>query len=115
MELLHLMIAAESLLLDREAEKRLRLATLLPRLVNIDGKTNQDIFSSINDIYSWRSDYVHSGEDVFPEYDEDFKDGEIQKKIYLVRRVIGQVLVDAPKWLSMSETFSRSRRGWRKE
>ena len=103
LELLHLMIAAESLLLDREAEKRLRLATLLSRLVNITGCSTEDIFTSIDSCYNWRSDYVHSGDDVFPEYENNFEEGQIQKKVYLVRHVIARLISEAPKYLKATE------------
>lgn len=103
LELLQLMIAAESLLLDREAEKRLRLATLLSRLVEIEGKSIEQIFTAINDIYNWRSDYVHSGQDVFPEYDENFNEGETLQKISLVKRSISNFILNAPKWISLAD------------
>lgn len=102
MELLHLLIAAEGLLLERENEKRIRLAALLSRFVKIDGKTSEEIFKAINDIYTWRSDYVHSGKEVFPEYDENFEESETLRKIYLLRLVISKFLVDSNKWLSMA-------------
>ena len=102
LELLHLMIAAECILLNRENEKRLRLATLLSRLVKIEEKSTKEIFDAVNDIYNWRSDYVHSGEDVFPEYDRNFKEGDIQKKIKLVRQAISCLLLNTPKWIGNS-------------
>lgn len=110
LELLQLMIAAESLLLDREAEKRLRLATFLSRLVEIEGKTSEQIFTAINDIYNWRSDYVHSGQDVFPEYDENFNEGETLQKISLVKQSISNFILSAPKWISLTDSKDITRK-----
>ncbi len=102
LELLHLLIAAETLLLDREAEKRLRLATLLSRLVLLDDVSPSGVFSAINTCYTWRSDYVHSGEDVFPEYDEEFNEGKTQKSLYLARHVIARLIAKAPSILDFA-------------
>ena len=107
LELLHLMISAEGLLLERENEKRLRLAVLLSRLVQVKGKMSKEIYGAINDIYNWRSDYVHEGNDVFPEYDEDYKEGETLQKIYLLRYVISRFLTDSNKWIQISESRSQ--------
>ncbi len=108
LEILHLMIAAESLLLDRESEKRLRLATLLSRLVHIEGISSKEIFNNIDICYSWRSDYVHSGDDVFPEYDENLKEGQIQKRLYLLRHIMAKLIIDAPEYLLMTENLAKT-------
>ena len=50
LEILHLMLAAESLLLGRKPEKRLRLATLISRLVNIDGFTSEELFINFSTV-----------------------------------------------------------------
>lgn len=106
--LLHMMIAAESLLLDREAEKRLRLATLISRLVIIDNFSSEDVFTNIETCYNYRSDYVHSGNDVFPEYDEDFEEDQVQKGIHLVRHAIAKLISEAPKYLELANGLAQS-------
>lgn len=102
LELLHLLIAAEGLLLERENEKRRRLAALLSKLVQVDGKESHEIYNAVDDIYNWRSDYVHEGNDVFPEYDEDFNEGETLQKIYLLRYVVSSFLADSSKWIQIA-------------
>ena len=108
LELLHLMIEAESLLLEREFDQRLRLATLLSRLF-LSKIFPLDVFTSIDSTYTWRSDYVHSGDDVFPEYGEEFNIGEVQKTLYLLRHVIAKFIHDAPKILDFAEIKARER------
>lgn len=103
LEVLHLMISAESLILERENEKRLRLAVLLSRLVEAPGKSTLEIYQMVDELYNWRSDYVHSGNDVFPEYDEDFHEGDVQLKVYLLRYVISRLITEAPKWISLAK------------
>ena len=98
LELLHLLISAEGILLERENEKRRRLAVLLSELVQVQGKTNQEIYAAIDDIYYWRSDYVHEGNDVFPEYNEDFYESKTLEKVYLLRYVISCLLSNSSKW-----------------
>ncbi len=95
LELLHLMISIEGILLDRESEKRIRLAALLSRLVSVEGKTKEDIYNAVDNIYDFRSDYVHSGNDIFPEYDENYHEGVVYQNINLVRHVISKFLANA--------------------
>jgi hypothetical protein len=96
LEILHLMIAAEGILLDREAEKRLRLAVLLSRLVDIQDDKRVNIFNAVRDIYNTRSDYVHSGEDVHLRYDDGTN---IDASLNLVRRSIAKLIIQGPIFL----------------
>lgn len=108
LELLHLMIAAESLLLDRESEKRLRLATLISRLVDIENHSQREVFESFDTCYNLRSDYVHSGDDIFPEYNENFEDGQIKQNIYIVRHAVAKIICDAPRYLALAKQLAQS-------
>lgn len=102
-EILFLMIAAESSLLERENEKRLRLSVLLSRLISLEEATVPDVFRAIENMYSWRSGYVHSGRDVFPEFEEDFREGKTQERIKLVRRVVARFITNAPNWIRFAQ------------
>ena len=54
-----------------------------------------------------RSDYVHSSDDIFPEYDKNFQEGETIQKIYIVRCAIIRLQIDASRWIKLSETRNK--------
>ena len=97
---LYLMIAAESILLDQDGEKRARLTALLPRVTCLPGFSLREQAEAIDKVYRWRSDFVHAGNDTFPEYDEEFNEGEPQKVVEIVMKMVAKVVVDAPFHLS---------------
>ena len=94
---LYLTTTAEALLLSNDNEKRLRLTALLPRLSNLRGSTFGDYAKAVDSVYRWRNSFVHSGEDVFHDWDDEFNSGDKAKKVMLVKRMIAKILADAPK------------------
>lgn len=99
LSVLFLMIAAENVLLDREAEKRARLSCLITKFGTPPYISKKLVYKTINNCYRWRSDFVHSGADKFPEYDEDFKPGQTQKDLELLREVIARILLNYTEYL----------------
>lgn len=95
--LLFLMIAAETVLLARDFEKRAKLTVLLPRLAKLPEHTRSECASAIDQVYRFRSDFVHSATDVYPDWDEDFSKGENAQNVELVKRMVARLLCDAPK------------------
>jgi len=95
--LLFLMIAAETVLLDGDFEKRTRLTVLLPRLANLPGYTRAECASAIDQVYRFRSDFVHSATDTYPDWNEDFSEGETSRNARIVERMVARLLCDAPK------------------
>lgn len=100
---LFLMIAAEGVLLDREAEKRARLSCLLTKLGCPPGIARKQAYNTVDNCYRWRSDFVHSGTDRFPEYDEHLKKGQPQKEIELLRELVARILLDCPKHIDFAK------------
>jgi hypothetical protein len=96
LETLFLMMAAESILLDREAEKRLRLSYLLPLFGRPASLPQAEGYEIVQRCYNWRSDYVHSGTDVLPDFDETFKPGEPQHHLYWLRKMVSRLLISGP-------------------
>jgi hypothetical protein len=98
-----LMIAAEGVLLEREVEKRTRLASMLTRLGCPKGVSRSHAYKVFNECYKWRSDFVHSGQDHFLDYDEDLKPGTIQRSTNLLRKSVARLLLDSPKHLDLAK------------
>jgi hypothetical protein len=94
--LLYLMIAAEGILLNNNYEKRLRLSVLLPRLAKYPGYTVNDCTAALDRVYRLRSDFVHSGTDFYPFYEEAPKEPKLSDEM-LVRCLIAKLLCDAPR------------------
>lgn len=111
---LFLMIAAEGVLLDREAEKRARLSCLLTKFGCPPGIARKHAYKTVDNCYRWRSDFVHSGTDRFPEYDEDLKKGEPQKEIELLRELVARVLLDCPKYIDFAKRRVKKNSGSKK-
>ena len=110
LSILFLMIAAEGVLLDRESEKRVRLSSLLPKFGCPRNTSRRHAFNTVNDCYNWRSDFVHSGADKFPDYDVDLKEGKHQKEFNLLREMVARMLLNCPRYIIYSvprfwETF----------
>lgn len=90
LEVLHLIIAAENILLDRRSEKKLRVAVLLSRLLN-ESKIQKEIFNALIDLYDKRSEYVHSGADIHKNYLVDYDKNEIN--LNLIRWGIAKLII----------------------
>lgn len=97
------MIAAEGILLDRETEKRLRLSYLLPLFGRPSELSQAEGYQVVQKCYNWRSDYVHSGDDIFPDYDATFEPGEPQRYLYWLRRMVARLLASSPNWIALAE------------
>jgi len=103
LSILFLMIAAEGVLLDRESEKRVRLSSLLPKFGCPPRISRSHAYNTVNDCYQWRSDFVHSGTDKFPDYDEDFKEGKHQKEFNLLRKMVARMLLNCPRYINRAK------------
>lgn len=103
LSILFLMIAAEGILLDRESEKRARLSCLLPKFGYPSQISRSQAYNTVNDCYQWRSDFVHSGTDKFPDYDEDFKEGKHQKEFNLLREMVARLLLNCPRYINLAK------------
>lgn len=103
LSILFLMIAAEGILLDRESEKRARLSCLLPKFGCPSHVSRSQAYNTVNDCYQWRSDFVHSGTDKFPDYDEDFKEGMHQKEFNLLREMVARMLLNYPRYINLAK------------
>jgi hypothetical protein len=114
--ILYLMIAAESILLDGDHEKRSRLVVLLARLAKLENRSIGECASAIDEIYRLRSDFVHSGDDFYPDWspietgDEvnffPYTEGPRVQNIRLVQRMIAKLIVDAPKHIGNLRNLS---------
>ena len=97
MSLLYLLIAAEGILLSQDFEKRSRLTVLLPALTKVSNTEQKECARALDNIYRYRSDFVHDGSDIYPDWDEDLKSGEKTNQIRLVKRMVAKLLADSPK------------------
>ncbi len=99
---LYLTTTAEAILLDNDNEKRLRLTVLLPRLANLKGRSLVDCGQAIESAYRWRNSFVHSGEDTFQDWNDNFEPGNKATKVLLLKRMLAKLLADAPNHLNES-------------
>lgn len=65
--------AAESLLTEKDNEKKLRLSVIWPRLVSIIDKDQKDLCILIRDTYEKRNDFVHAGNLIHGNEKEDIR------------------------------------------
>lgn len=65
--------AAESLLTEKDNEKKLRLSVIWPRLVSIIDKDQKDLCILIRDTYEKRNDFVHAGNLIHGSEKEDIR------------------------------------------
>ncbi len=65
--------AAESLLTERDNEKKLRLSVIWPRLVTITDKDQKDLCILIRDSYEKRNNFVHAGNLIYDNEEEDIR------------------------------------------
>lgn len=63
--------AAESLLTEGDNEKKLRLSVIWPRLVTITDKEQKDLCILIRDSYDKRNNFVHAGNLMYDEEEEE--------------------------------------------
>ena len=62
-------VALESLLAEERNEKRLRLAAIIPQLIEIDGMTSPEMAREINDFYKLRNNFLHAGKQPYFAYE----------------------------------------------
>jgi len=60
--LLLFITALESLITEGQQEKRLRLAAIIPKLINIDGMTSFELATMIDELYKDRNNFVYAGQ-----------------------------------------------------
>lgn len=60
-----IMITGESLLIQKQNEKIIRLSVILPKLVNLSNTTSLELSNIINQKYCERNDFVHGGKPSF--------------------------------------------------
>lgn len=65
--------AAESLLTERDNEKKLRLSVIWPRLVTIIDKDQKDLCILIKNSYEKRNNFVHAGNLMYDSGEEDIR------------------------------------------
>lgn len=65
--------AAESLLTERDNEKKLRLSVIWPRLVTITDKDQKELCILIRDSYEKRNNFVHAGNLMYDSEEEDIR------------------------------------------
>lgn len=65
--------AAESLLIGRDNEKKLRLSIIWPRLVTITDKEQKDLCILIRDSYEKRNNFVHAGNLIYDSEKEEIR------------------------------------------
>jgi hypothetical protein len=95
LKILYLTIVAECILLEGDNEKRIRLTQLIPSLAKLPDYNLADCKQIVDQAYKWRSSFVHGGNEVFPDWNEDFSEGDTAKKIKIFQRMIGRLLSDA--------------------
>ncbi|MHC5268196.1 hypothetical protein ACYSNO_03255 [Enterococcus sp. LJL98] len=66
-----LMTTGESLLTQKQNEKRIRLSVILPKLVNLSNTTSLELSNIINQQYRERNDFVHGGRPSFSSATDD--------------------------------------------
>lgn len=106
--ILYLMISAESVLLDGDSEKRSRITALLPRLATLPDISTERCAQALDWAYRARSDYVHAGNETYPDWDEDFRGGETQLKLTLVKRMVAKLIVNSPKHIENAKSNCES-------
>lgn len=99
--ILHLTIAAETILLEKNDPKRVRLSILIPQLVKLSDATPQQCSELVNEIYKLRSEYVHGGSEVYPDFDPNFKSGPKTNNHILFKRMMAGLLCNAPYFIRM--------------
>lgn len=65
--------ATESLLTERDNEKKLRLSVIWPRLVTITDKSQKDLSILIRDSYDKRNNFVHAGNLMYDGEEEEIR------------------------------------------
>ena len=125
LQVLYLMVAAETVLLDGDQEKRCRLIAVLSRLVDVPSAAAVDIARAVDSLYRLRSDFVHAGEDQYPSWDEDLRPSGNQQQLLILQQAVARLLSDAPTHLeratqlaaasggrSVTSWFSETRGHW---
>ncbi|MEK4566086.1 hypothetical protein MKX54_15570 [Alkalihalobacillus sp. FSL R5-0424] len=105
--LLLMTIASENILLKRDDAKRNKLAVLYSRLVKLEGVSNIDIAELLKSVYSYRSEYVHAGTEIYNDFNMNLTDGITTTKYELFRRVISYLLSDTVKFTSLVSRRSK--------
>lgn len=103
--LVNLSVAAEVLLSRGEANKKDRLAVLLPAMSPMPGRAVHECRRAIRAVYQWRNDYVHEGVDAFPKHSPQ---AGSPSEASLVLQMLARLVCDGPKHL---ESF-KSEAAW---
>lgn len=106
LSLLHLTIAAETILLENLDHKRAGLSFLIPRLVKLPGITPEESALLVDSIYTWRSEFVHGGADVFHDFNEDFSPGITTQRFLTFKRLLAGLICNSPYYLKMMKNRS---------
>lgn len=104
--LLNLTIAAETILLATQDQKRAGLSSLIPRLVKFTDISPEDCSLLVNDIYTWRSEYVHGGSETYHDFNDDFSPGITTIKFINFKRSIASLICRAPYFINMMQKRS---------
>ncbi len=77
--------ALESLMTEGQAEKRLRLAAMIPKLIHIDEFTSFELATIIDELYKQRNNFVHGGQTPRFSYENN--------KLYVLERATALILL----------------------
>ncbi|HDR4868746.1 TPA: hypothetical protein QCR55_005231 [Bacillus cereus] len=99
--LLLLTIASENILLKHKDSKRDRLRVLFPCLVNWDVMDKNEFSSLISQIYTWRSEFVHAGIELYKDYNEDFSSGPNTKQYINFKVAVSKLLCRSPYFIRL--------------
>lgn len=99
--LLLLTIASENILLKYEDSKRNRLCVLFPRLIKWDVMDKNEFSSLISQIYTWRSEFVHAGRELYEDYNEDFSSGPNTQQYINFKVAVSKLLCRSPYFIRL--------------
>lgn len=83
--LLLYLIAIESLITEGKNEKRLRLSAIVPKLIKCEGITQRELSQKLSDMYKRRNDFVHTGEEI--KFDVD------NEELRLLENVVAKLIL----------------------
>ncbi|NQX62156.1 HEPN domain-containing protein [Paenibacillus qinlingensis] len=104
--LLHLTIAAETILLETQDHKRAGLSFLIPRLVKLPNVTQADCSLLVDNVYTWRSEYVHGGSDFYHDFNDDFSPGITTNRFIIFKRLVAGLICNSPYYVKMMQKRS---------
>ncbi|REK69425.1 HEPN domain-containing protein [Paenibacillus paeoniae] len=111
LSLLQLTVAGEAILLSHIDQKRAGLAFLIPRLVKINNISPNQCSLLVDEIYTWRSEYVHGGIETYPNFNQDFSPGDTVQKYIDFKRAVAGLICCAPRLIRLMKSRTNSRSG----